>query len=498
MNYCARCKRYLNGALSCAGCGMMVGGSDDHPTLPLPKIRVQEMVPLPEPTGPKVQLPPDGNAPQAAGPLAAGPNQTAAPISSPPGSASAQVPESALEQTRQSAPVPAATPAAPPTPDSAPAQEHAPVWVGASDAILKFESDLASGLTPMPRPKSKPKPRPQPEQASPTADNPSSATDPEEARPTSIPVPVPLSIPNSPHPLATAAAAAGTPKPANSDEYIKLGEVGIGLSGTAGHRSDDERSHRGLSRKSTGVLVGTAAVVAVVAGAVVFSSSPASPKASTPPSQTGLVVLPTMAATGPQVVTDRQSGAVGQSAAPDPTTARTAVPSASATPTVGNGPDIIAPSQTPTPTTIPKAPKTTSPPVGDQFTVTASKYSNSRNVGTETTTDTGGGQDVGWITNGSWLAYDGIDFPSGMTGRIQVRLASFLTSSDVGTIQFRLNSPYASAFATVTVNGTGGWQNWTTTSTGESPIPSGTYTLYVTFSTWTGGDFVNVNWFQFS
>jgi hypothetical protein len=30
------------------------------------------------------------------------------------------------------------------------------------------------------------------------------------------------------------------------------------------------------------------------------------------------------------------------------------------------------------------------------------------------------------------------------------------------------------------------------------PVPSGSQTLYVTFTTTTGQNFVNVNWFQFS
>jgi hypothetical protein len=57
----------------------------------------------------------------------------------------------------------------------------------------------------------------------------------------------------------------------------------------------------------------------------------------------------------------------------------------------------------------------------------------------------------------------------------------------------------ATPFATIDVNGTGGWQTWTSsTPVTASPVPSGNQTLYVTFTTSTGGNFVNVNWFQFT
>ena len=46
---------------------------------------------------------------------------------------------------------------------------------------------------------------------------------------------------------------------------------------------------------------------------------------------------------------------------------------------------------------------------------------------------------------------------------------------------------------------TGGWQNWVTTAAvAASPVPSGTHTLYVTFSSAQSANFVNVNGFTFS
>jgi Carbohydrate binding module (family 6)/F5/8 type C domain/Ricin-type beta-trefoil lectin domain/Putative Ig domain len=132
-------------------------------------------------------------------------------------------------------------------------------------------------------------------------------------------------------------------------------------------------------------------------------------------------------------------------------------------------------------------------------TVTASTYTAANSVGTEPTSDTGGGNDVGWINSASWLEYSGVNFGSGLTGQVEVRIASAVAGANIGTIQFRLGSLTATPFATVPVSGTGGWQTWVTTSpVTAAPVPSGSQTLYVTFTTSTGGNFVNVNWFRFS
>jgi hypothetical protein len=131
------------------------------------------------------------------------------------------------------------------------------------------------------------------------------------------------------------------------------------------------------------------------------------------------------------------------------------------------------------------------------LTVTASAYTATNSTGTEPTSDTGGGDDVGWINSSSWLQYDGVGFGSGHSG-LQVRLASAVSGTGIGTIQFRLDSLTAAPFATVAVDGTGGWQDWVTATTTASPPPAGTHTLYVTFATGTGGNFVNVNWFRFT
>ena len=133
------------------------------------------------------------------------------------------------------------------------------------------------------------------------------------------------------------------------------------------------------------------------------------------------------------------------------------------------------------------------------LTVTASDYAAaSSGVATQPTSDTGGGDNVGWLGNGSWLEYTGVNFGGGYP-QIEARVASAVAGSDVGTISFEIGSLSATPFATIEVNGTGGWQTWaTSTPVADSRAPTGTQTLYVSFATSTGGNFVNVNWFQFS
>jgi hypothetical protein len=131
--------------------------------------------------------------------------------------------------------------------------------------------------------------------------------------------------------------------------------------------------------------------------------------------------------------------------------------------------------------------------------VTAASYTSSNSVQTEATADPCCTDDVGYINSGSWLEYTGVNFGSGLTGQLEVRMASGVSGTDIGTIQFRLGSLTATPFATVEVSGTGGWQTWVdTTPVTASPVPSGTQTLYVTFTTSAGGNFVNVNYFRFT
>ncbi len=126
----------------------------------------------------------------------------------------------------------------------------------------------------------------------------------------------------------------------------------------------------------------------------------------------------------------------------------------------------------------------------------AESYTAQSGTQTETTTDTGGGQDVGYITAGDWLAYANVDFGSTGAASVTTRLAS--GASITGTVQYRLDSTTGPVIASVPVSSTGGWQSWISSTVNLSGTATGTHTLYITFTTNGSGDLVNLNWFQFA
>jgi hypothetical protein len=151
---------------------------------------------------------------------------------------------------------------------------------------------------------------------------------------------------------------------------------------------------------------------------------------------------------------------------------------------------------TPTPT----ASATTPPPTGGSIsafsTIQAESYSAHNGTQNETTTDTGGGQDVGYIANGDWLAYDGVEFGSSGATQFSARVASGAASGVSGLVQVALDSPTATPVGSFAVGNTGGWQTWRTVPANISTV-TGTHTVYLTFASGQPADFVNVNWFTF-
>ncbi len=97
-----------------------------------------------------------------------------------------------------------------------------------------------------------------------------------------------------------------------------------------------------------------------------------------------------------------------------------------------------------------------------------------------------GGQNVGWIDTGDWMAYDGITFPSSGAYRVEYRVAS----PGGGTLSLDLNGG-GILLGQASIPATGGWQNWTTTSHTVN-VTAGTYSLglYAQQGGW------NINWFR--
>ncbi|MEU9449667.1 glycoside hydrolase family 16 protein [Streptomyces sp. NPDC048277] len=142
---------------------------------------------------------------------------------------------------------------------------------------------------------------------------------------------------------------------------------------------------------------------------------------------------------------------------------------------------------------------TTTPPTGSRdaySAIQAESYDSQSGVTAETTTDTGGGQDIGYIANGDWALYKGVDFGSTAATQFYARVASGAASGVSGLVQVRLDSPSNAPIGSFSVANTGGWQTWTTVPANISSV-TGTHDVYLTFSSGQSADFVNVNWFDF-
>jgi len=114
-------------------------------------------------------------------------------------------------------------------------------------------------------------------------------------------------------------------------------------------------------------------------------------------------------------------------------------------------------------------------------------YSTMAGVGVEATLDTGGGQNVGWIETGDWMAYNSITIPASGNYTIEYRVAS---PNSGGRLSVDLNGG-ATVLGEREIPNTGGWQTWTTVSQ-TMFINAGTYNLGIFAKT--GG--WNINWFR--
>lgn len=117
--------------------------------------------------------------------------------------------------------------------------------------------------------------------------------------------------------------------------------------------------------------------------------------------------------------------------------------------------------------------------------IQAENYDAMSATSTETTTDTGGGLNVGWNGLGGWVEYK-VNVQNPGTYSLQLRVASpvsggkFLITSNGTTI------------GTFTIPNTGGYQTWQTASMNVT-LPSGNQTIRIKLTT---GD-PNLNWLNF-
>jgi glucosylceramidase len=131
------------------------------------------------------------------------------------------------------------------------------------------------------------------------------------------------------------------------------------------------------------------------------------------------------------------------------------------------------------------------PPMAATAQIQGSSFSSESGLETETTGDSTGAYDLGYISPGAYAVYKNIDFGTGVS-QVSVRTAS---AGNGGTATFYLDSMTSSPIATVNLPVTGGWQTWTNATAAVSGA-SGVHDLYVVFGGSTAS-ISNVNWFQF-
>ncbi|TGE23122.1 cellulase family glycosylhydrolase [Hymenobacter metallicola] len=130
----------------------------------------------------------------------------------------------------------------------------------------------------------------------------------------------------------------------------------------------------------------------------------------------------------------------------------------------------------------------TTPPPATGTVVQAESYQAMAGVQTETTSDTGGGLNVGWLDPGDWMVYS-VNIPTAGSYLIQYRVAS---PSGGGRISLEQNSGTTQR-GTVNVPATGGWQTWTTVSHTVT-LAAGPQDIAIGVP---AGGF-NINWWSFS
>jgi len=119
------------------------------------------------------------------------------------------------------------------------------------------------------------------------------------------------------------------------------------------------------------------------------------------------------------------------------------------------------------------------------------KYRTSDGVDIETTSDVGGGYDVGWMSVGEWLKYT-VNVTAADTYDIEFRLAS---SGGGGT--FHLEIDGVNVTGPVSVPNTGGWQTWTTVrKTGVNLNAGAQVWRFVADSAGGTGAFANLNYIR--
>ncbi len=122
--------------------------------------------------------------------------------------------------------------------------------------------------------------------------------------------------------------------------------------------------------------------------------------------------------------------------------------------------------------------------------IQAEEYVFQEGIELENTTDTGGGQNIGYLDAGDYCEYD-VFIPAGGQYRVLYRNASDGGSGGIRMSLYDENGQ-ETIIETVTFSSTGGWQNWETKES-NVVLPSGRYTMRLTITQ----PLFNLNWVEF-
>ncbi|RBP48569.1 cellulase family glycosylhydrolase [Arenicella xantha] len=127
--------------------------------------------------------------------------------------------------------------------------------------------------------------------------------------------------------------------------------------------------------------------------------------------------------------------------------------------------------------------------IGLPGTVQAEDFCQQSGIQTEATSDTGGGDNIGWIQNGDSSQYR-VNVSAADTYQVELRVA---TPTIGGSVDILVDGNKVGSIA---VGDTGGWQNWQTKST-DVQLNAGQQTLRLNYVG--GSDYLmNINWAKFN
>ncbi|AXP81339.1 Arabinoxylan arabinofuranohydrolase precursor [Mariniflexile rhizosphaerae] len=123
-------------------------------------------------------------------------------------------------------------------------------------------------------------------------------------------------------------------------------------------------------------------------------------------------------------------------------------------------------------------------------TIEAESYTSQSGIATEPSGE--GGENVGFIQNGDWIAFSNVDFGSIGAASFSARAAT--TAS--GTIKIMLDGVSGTQVGTCSITNTGGWQTYANFTSSVSSV-SGIHDVYLVFEGGSGYLF-NLNYFSFT